>query len=170
MLGIPVVIISDQGSQFAAKWFQTLCGRMGIRQAFSQAHRPQGNGRAEMAGKQIITLLRLLHAEQEINWVEALPRAVRLHHDMIGESGVSPYEAVFGRERNSLGLPSNPLLASEDAQAFMDRMEDLDRTLAHELNQKHSKAQLQYTKNKNTQGICKKGEAGIAPEARRRNT
>ena len=71
--GIPSTITSDQGPQFVGKWFQTMCARLGVRQAFSQAHRPQGNGRAEVAGRQIITLLRKMHAESQVDWVEALP-------------------------------------------------------------------------------------------------
>ena len=73
-LGIPDTITSDQGPQFVGKWFQTMCARLGIRQAFSQAHRPQGNGKAEVAGKSIITLLRKLKVGEGANWVEALPR------------------------------------------------------------------------------------------------
>ena len=70
--GIPHVIASDRGPQFIGIWWRTMCQRLGIRQAFSQAHRPQANGRAERAGKQIINLLRKLNVEQEINWVEAM--------------------------------------------------------------------------------------------------
>ena len=50
--GIPAVITSDQGSQFVSTWFRTMCASLGIRQAFSQAYRPQANGRAERAGRQ----------------------------------------------------------------------------------------------------------------------
>ena len=49
--GIPTIIYSDQGPQFAGAWFRTVCSRLGVRQAFSQARRPQGNGRVEVAGK-----------------------------------------------------------------------------------------------------------------------
>ena len=55
-----------------------MCDRVGVMQAFSQAHRPQGSGRAEVACKQLITLLRKMHADNGANWVEALPRAIRM--------------------------------------------------------------------------------------------
>ena len=71
--GIPQEVTSDQGPQFTGAWWKTMCHRLGIRQAYNKAHRPQSNGRAEMAGKQIITLLRKLHAEKQLNWVESLP-------------------------------------------------------------------------------------------------
>ncbi len=57
-----------------------MCGRLGIQEAFSQAH-PQANGKAEVAGQQLFGLLRKLHAEEKINWVEALPRALLYLHD-----------------------------------------------------------------------------------------
>ena len=50
-IGIPSVITSDLGSQFIGFWWKTICTRLGIRHAYSQAYRPQGNGRAEVAVK-----------------------------------------------------------------------------------------------------------------------
>ncbi len=88
--GVPTNITSDQVPQFVGQWFQTMCGRLGIREAFSQANHPQANGSAEVAGQQLIGLLRKLHAEEEINWVEALPRALLYLIDRVGEGGLSP--------------------------------------------------------------------------------
>ncbi len=48
--GVPSVVTRDQGPQFAGHWFQTMCARLSIREAFSQAYQPQANGRAEVAG------------------------------------------------------------------------------------------------------------------------
>jgi len=39
-----------------------ICARLGIRQAFSQAYRPQANGRAEVAGRTVINVLRKVQA------------------------------------------------------------------------------------------------------------
>ena len=44
-----------------------MCARLGIREAFSKAYHPQANGRAEVAGKQLIEFLRNIHAEEEVN-------------------------------------------------------------------------------------------------------
>jgi hypothetical protein len=135
--GIPAVITSDRGPQFVGQWWRTMCARLGIRQAYSQAYRPQANGRAEFAGKTLIGLLRKLHAEEKVNWVEALPRVLRMYHDTPGESGFSPYQVVFGRERYLAGVPYEPLKECEGAQAFFDRMDDLDKRVAQVLNQQH---------------------------------
>ena len=109
ILGIPSVLTSDQGPQFSGQIFQNMCSRLGIRQAYSQAHRPQANGRAEVAGKQLITHLRKLHADDGINWVQALPRVLLQVHDQPGESGISPYQLLFAEEEIFLAyyLPQN---------------------------------------------------------------
>ena len=82
-IGIPSLVMSDQGPQFLNQWWAVMCSRLGIRQAFSQSHRPQANGRAEVAGRVVQDLLRRLQVMQHINWFEALPRVLRIHHDMV---------------------------------------------------------------------------------------
>ena len=37
LFGVPRVVTSDQGPQFAAAWWATMCGCLGIRQAFAHA-------------------------------------------------------------------------------------------------------------------------------------
>ena len=135
--GIPSVITSDQGSQFIGQWWKTMCACLGIRQAYSQAYRPQANGRAEVAGKTLIGVLRKLNAEGGVNWVEALPRVLRTYHDCPGESGLSPFQIVFGRDRNLAGQPYEVERECEGASSFFLRMEALDRQVAAELNCQH---------------------------------
>ena len=106
VFGVPTVISSDQGPQFVAQWWRTLCGRMGIRQALSQARRPQGNGRAEVAGKSIKVILAKMHATQHINWVEALPRVVVVHNTTPrSDHKYSPFQILFGRPWSDASQP-----------------------------------------------------------------
>jgi hypothetical protein len=135
--GIPSVISSDQGSHFVSTWWTTLCSLLGIRQAFSQAYHHQANGRVERAGQQVMEILRKLFAEQKINWVEALPQVLDRIHDVRGESGYSPYEILFGRERPLAGVPYTPPRECEDAQQFFKRMSAIDRLVADNLNRLH---------------------------------
>jgi hypothetical protein len=65
--GIPTTITSDQGPLFVGQWFQTMCGRLGIREAFSKTYQPQVNSRAAVAGQQLIGLFRKLYDDEEIN-------------------------------------------------------------------------------------------------------
>ncbi len=50
---------------------------------------------------------------------------MRVYHDAPGESGVSPFELVFGREMFLAGPPTDLDRECEDARKFCDRMESL---------------------------------------------
>jgi hypothetical protein len=140
-VGLPSVITCDQGPQFTSQWFVTMCLRLGVRVAYSQAHRPQANGRAEVCGRILQLALRKMHCQDGINWVEALPRALRFHHDMVGDFGVSPYELVFGRERSLAGIPWQPIRECAESEDFLRRMEAVDKKIAFALNEAHRKVQ-----------------------------
>ena len=143
-VGVPAIITSDQGSQFASQWWGAMCSRLGVRQAFSQAHRHQANGRAEVAGKVLQELLRKMHQDGRVNWVEALPRALRIYHDTNDPVlGMSPYKALFGRDRPLGGLPWVPEKQCREAQEFFDSMEKLDQELARKMNIFHDKVARQ---------------------------
>ena len=157
--GIPSHITCDQGPQFAGQYLRTMCARLGIRLAYSQAYRPQANGRAEVAGKTIKGLLRKLHIEEGgINWVEALPRALYVYHNTEGVSGYSPFQTVFGRERNEPGLPTLPLRECETASHFFSRMEEMDQKIAGVLNKTHQSEQERYNRNLSARPAFKEGE------------
>jgi len=139
-VGVPSVVTTDLGAQFVSSWWHALCSRLGIRVAFAHAHRHQGNGRAEVAGRVIQDILRKLCLDSDMNWVEALPRALRVQHDMVDPvTNLSPYEIIFGRERSLAGLPWEPRLRCPEANAFFDRMDEIDRQVAELLNEEHAK-------------------------------
>ena len=128
--GVPSIITSDQGPQFAGQWWKTICASLGIRQAYSQAYHHRANGRAEAAGYQLLTRLRKIQTQERMCWVEALPAVLRCLHDTKGEAGLSPYEIVFGRERPLAGLPYTPPREAEDAVQFMQRQREFDQKVA----------------------------------------
>ena len=139
IFGLPHVITSDQGSHFVSSWFEALAAGLGIRQAFSQAYHHQANGRAEMAGQQLMEKLRKMNADEGVNWVECLPAALKHIHDTPGVSGLSPYQILFGRERNLPNLPYEAPRDCEDAQAFLSRMGEIDAKVAQALNETHER-------------------------------
>ena len=136
--GLPSVITSDRGAHFAGAWWRTMCSMLGIRQAYAQAYHHPANGRAEVAGAQLQKRLRKLQAEEGLCWVPALPRAVRLLHDVPGPTGLSPYQILYGRERPYAGVPYEPPLVSPDAVSFMEKQAETDRKVAQTLNDLHA--------------------------------
>ena len=118
IFGIPNVITSDQGSHFFGSWFETLAAGLGVRHVCSHAYHHQANGRAEMAGQQLMERLRKMNAKENINCVNALNCTLRQLHDVPGQCGLSPYKILFGRDRNLPNVPWNPPRICEDAEHF----------------------------------------------------
>jgi hypothetical protein len=77
LFGLPSTVTSDRGPLFAALWWQTTCAAHGVRTAYAQAYHHNANGRAEVAGQQVIRKLsKLITDPQEpgLSWVELLQR------------------------------------------------------------------------------------------------
>ncbi len=89
----------------------------------------------------MIGLPRKLHAEEDINLVEALPRALRHIHDRVGEGGLSPYKFLMGRDRPQSGIPYTPERNCPEAQDYFDHIGKIDKLVAANLNQGHQQTQ-----------------------------
>ena len=135
-----------------------MCARLGIRQAYSQAYRPQANGRAEVAGKTLINALRKLAAQGHHNWVEVLPRVLWSYHNLVGDSGMSPFQILFCRERHEAGVPYSPPKECEDAVQFFDRMSRVDQEVSKILEQEHKRAQMRINALRNSPKPYKVGD------------
>ncbi len=72
-------------------------------------------------------------------WVELLPAALDRIHDTPGESGLSPYQIVFGRDRPLANKSYEPPRECEDAQQFFEKMKMIDKQVADKLNEIHKK-------------------------------
>ncbi len=107
-LGVPSIVTSDRGPQFAGYWWSTICVQIGIRRAYVQAYHHQANGRAEVIGRELKRHFRKLTNEEHANWVELLPLIRQHMHDIPGPTGLSLYEIVYGRQRPMKGLPYKP--------------------------------------------------------------
>ena len=119
-----------------------MCAAHGVRVAYAQPYHHQAKGWAERAGQQLRDKLKKLitdHEEPLCNWVELLPKALRLIHDTPGEHGLSPYEIVFGRHRPLGGMPYRPVRETFGATTFLKLMDDLRQVAAERMNKIHEK-------------------------------
>jgi transposase InsO family protein len=55
--GAPVIILTDNGTQFVSKFFQTVCRLLGVKQVFTTAYHPQTNGKCERFNRTILSAL-----------------------------------------------------------------------------------------------------------------
>ena len=115
-----------------SQYFQTLCSKIGARSTIFLAGRHQGNGKAEITGKQVkCAVAKALTLNKGSNWVEVLPAVVRARHETTGLSGYTPNEIVFGKHNRTKGPPlAEPKGPAQDAALHFQRREELI-ALAH---------------------------------------
>ena len=66
--GLPKVMISDRGPQFASKVCQELCTRLGIDSRMSTAYHPQTDGQTERMNREIEVFLRIYCGSHPEEW------------------------------------------------------------------------------------------------------
>ena len=66
--GPPVSLLSDNGPQFAAKFFQAVCTELGIKKLFTTAYHPQANGQVERYNRTLVQALRAYVSKRLDDW------------------------------------------------------------------------------------------------------
>ena len=102
--GVPDVITSDNGPQYASCIWRKLHSLQGTRLAYGHAYRAQTNGHAEVTGKRLDDAIRKMSTELKKPWTEVVNQAIIAYNDTPGPTGYSPYEVVFGRKRLNGGI------------------------------------------------------------------
>ncbi|KAJ0625031.1 putative nucleotidyltransferase, Ribonuclease H [Helianthus annuus] len=97
--GLPGVIVTDNGKQFAEKPFSLWCKEYRINQIFSLVAYPQSNGQVERTNRSIVEGIKTRLERYESNWLEELPSvlwAIRTTEKTSHKK--TPYSLVFGSE------------------------------------------------------------------------
>ncbi|KAK8951258.1 hypothetical protein KSP39_PZI004425 [Platanthera zijinensis] len=97
--GLPQVIVTDNGPQFASEEFISFFTQLGIDLRFASVHHPRSNGQVEAANKVIVNLLKKKVENLRGSWVEQLPSvlwALRTTPNMA--TGETPFKLSHGCE------------------------------------------------------------------------
>ena len=98
VFGTPAVIVSDNGPDFRSKLSTKASRFYGYRHIHTLPYNPQANGIAESAVK-IIKMLLEKQTKDYADWHRLLPLAQHMLNTTVHTAfGMSPYEALFGRE------------------------------------------------------------------------
>ena len=96
--GIPLELISDQGTQFMGKVVTQLCQLLHITKIRTTPYHPEGNGVIERVHSTLGAMLTKAKS-QGLDWVAQVPFALfALRSAPNRETGFSPYELVFGKQ------------------------------------------------------------------------
>ena len=100
--GLPLQIISDRGTQFAAELFQEWCKLLGIESSMSTAYHPQTDGQTERVNQTLEQYLRCYVAELQDDWSRLLSSAEFAYNNAAHEgTKASPFYLEYGRHPRS---------------------------------------------------------------------
>ena len=97
--GIPKRIISDRGSLFTSRFWESFQTAMGTRLSFSTAYHPQTGGQTERVNQILEDMLRACVLSFGANWEKSLPFAEFSYNNSFQSSlGMAPFELLYGRK------------------------------------------------------------------------
>nr|XP_043613766.1 uncharacterized protein LOC122585704 [Erigeron canadensis] len=112
--GVPHVLVSDKGKQFAENPFKTWCEDMDIRQVFTSVAHPQANGQVEVMNKAIVGGIKARLGKCRTGWVDELVGVLWAHRTTPrGSTMESPFSLVYGTEAvipPELSIPSHRIV------------------------------------------------------------
>ena len=97
-VGIPVEILTDQGSNFMSKLLKEVCHLMGVKPIRTSPYHPQTDGLVERFNQTLKAMLSR-SAEEEKDWHKLLPYVLFAYREVPQETtGFSPFGLLYGRE------------------------------------------------------------------------
>ncbi|XP_053390530.1 uncharacterized protein LOC128553412 [Mercenaria mercenaria] len=156
VLGTPLELFSDRGSNFESTIFTEMCDLLGIHKTRTTVGRPSSDGMIERANRTIQTMISAFVSKHQRDWCEKLPLLILAYNSSTHSStGFSPSMMMFGREMNlpidlALGKPvdekskyvTNYVVDLEEA------MTDIHEIARESLGQTAISMKTQYDKGK----------------------
>jgi hypothetical protein len=97
--GVPKVIVSDRGSQFTSRFWNSLHEALGTKLSFSTAYHPQTRGQTERVNQILEDMLRACVLSYGTKWEDCLPFAEFSYNNSYQTSlQMAPFEALYGRK------------------------------------------------------------------------
>ncbi|XP_057755284.1 uncharacterized protein LOC130974412 [Arachis stenosperma] len=133
--GIPEVVISDNGTQFADKKFTEFLNGLGIRQKFSSVEHPRTNGQVESANKVILSGLKKRLDNKKGAWADELASVLWSYRTTEQSSTKeTPFRLTYGVDAVipvEIGEPSPRLLLKGVEEAVEKDLIEEAREMAH---------------------------------------
>lgn len=124
--GLPLVLQTDQGSNFKSRIFAQVLKQLDIKHCCSSAYHPESQGALERFHQTLKSMLRTYCLEFEKDWDDGVHLQMFAVREVVQESlGFSPSELVFAHTvRGPLKLLKDKWLCAEPEQNLLDYVSD----------------------------------------------
>jgi transposase InsO family protein len=108
--GVPLLLLSENGSEFASRFFQGVCASLGVKQLFTSTHHPQCNGQVERFDSTILRKLAHYVSASQEDWDDHVRGIVYGYNcQPHASTGFSPFELVLSRPPTVPILEARPV-------------------------------------------------------------
>jgi len=120
--GLPEIIISDRGVQFAVGIIKELNNLLGIQTKLSTAYHPQTDGQMERINQELEQYLRVFIDHRQEQWPDWLETAEFIYNNKVHTATkTSPFKANYGQDPK-MGFEGRRKGKYEVAEKFIERM------------------------------------------------
>ena len=146
--GAPSYVLSDNGKQFASKFFLDVCRMVGAKNFFTTTYHPQTNGQVERYNSTIVQALRHFVSDHPREWdLYAGPLTYAYNSQPHSSTQVAPFELVLSNPPGPPGMAPDPLDAEiPPAQFRLDWQQWLSHLLKSS-DEALKKAQQRYKRS-----------------------
>ena len=114
---LPQEIITNQGTVFTSKWWESTMAKEQINHRITIAYHPQANGKAERTNQELKQYLRKHANHQQDNWPELVPLAEYAYNTTKTQgTDFTPYQLVYGK------TPTIHAASGESSQAAIAKI------------------------------------------------
>jgi transposase InsO family protein len=140
--GPPVVLLTDNGTQFVAKFFQAVCKLLGVKQVFTTAYHPQTNGQCERFNRTVLSAITHYVSDNQDDWDELASTATYAYNCTVHSStGYTPFELTLARNNPTAvlengakyGVSQSGLSKAAYRQKFLATCEELGKAAKEKL-------------------------------------
>jgi transposase InsO family protein len=128
--GPPVSLLTDNGPQFTAKFFQAACAELGSDKVFMTAYHPQTNEQVDRYNRTILAALRAYVAKLQDDWDDCTSAVTFAYNFRVHSSlGMPLFELALYRPPLTLYLQARPreenITPRAAKQEFLERLKTL---------------------------------------------
>ena len=147
--GPPVRLLSDNGTQFTARFFQNICRILGIRNVFTTTYHPQANGQVERFNRTLTSALRKYVGEHPKDWDLFSDAVTYAYNTQVHPTtNIAPFELVLARAPGSLALQAEPKLETfSSSRAYYLKWQSWLESLMRSADKSLRKEQARYKRN-----------------------